>query len=583
MKSRSARIIIVLLTMMEAFAYAQDRTQARSMVVSRGGIVATSQVLASQAGAEVLARGGSAIDAAIAANAVLQVVEPMSNGMGGDLFAIYRDGKTGKLTGINASGWAPKGLTIGYLKDKGQKAMPQSGIHSVTVPGCVDGWAKLHTRYGRLKWAELFVPAIWYAEHGFPVTEIISEQWINSTKKLAADENARRVFLPNGAAPRLGGVFRNPELAHAFRLVAEAGPHAFYRGEIAKAILATSERLGGTMRAEDLAEFQAEWVAPISSEYRGWKVYELPPNGQGIATLEMLNILRRLPLWKPDADAFHMKIEAQKLAYADLLRYIADPRFAKVPVAGLLSDEYAAERASQIDMGRANCSVPPGTPPESVGDTVYLTAVDRDGNIASVIQSVYQSFGSGVAVEGMGFHLHNRGGLFTLDASHPNALAPRKRPFHTIIPGYMEKGNLHIGFGIMGGFNQAQAHAQFVSNIVDHEMNIQSALEAPRFTKLTFGGCDVNIEARVSEKIREVLKMRGHDLKLLGDFSNVVGGGQAVLHDSKSKVNYGASDPRKDGAAIPEAAPYFKKAPATPAAAPPPARPKRPAAQAKGK
>ncbi len=583
MYSRSARFIIVLLTMVEPFAHAQDRTQARSMVISRGGIVATSQVLASQAGAEILARGGNAIDAAIAANAVLQVVEPMSNGMGGDLFAIYRDAKTGKLTGINASGWAPKGLSIDFLRSKGMKTMPRSGIHTVTVPGCVDGWAMLHGRFGRLKWAELFEPAIYYAEHGFPVTEIISEQWINSTKKLAADENARRVYLPNGAAPRLGGIFRNPELARAFRLVAQNGRDAFYKGEIAQAILTTSGRLGGTMKAADLAEFQAEWVAPLSTGYRGWTVYELPPNGQGIAALEMLNILRRLPLWKPDADGYHMKIEAQKLAYADLARYIADPRFSKVPVAGLLSEDYAAARAKEIDFARANCTVAPGNPPEGAGDTVYFAAVDKDGNIVSMIQSLYQGFGSGIAVDGMGFHLQNRGALFTLDASHPNALAPRKRPFHTIIPAFMEKGNLHIGFGIMGGFNQAQAHAQFVSNIVDHEMNIQSALEAPRFTKLTFGGCDVNIEGRVPEKVREVLKMRGHDLKVLGDFSNVVGGGQAVLHDSVSKVNYGASDPRKDGAAMPEPAPYFRKTPLTPAAAPPPAQPKRPAAPAKGR
>jgi len=527
------------------------------MVITGRGIVATSQVLASQAGAEVLARGGSAMDAAIAANAVLQVVEPMSNGMGGDLFAIYRDAKTGKITGINASGWAPEALTIALLREKGEKAMPQTGIYSVTVPGCVDGWARLHARFGRLKWAELFRPAIYYAKNGFPVTEIIAGYWSDAAKKLAADENARAVFLPGGAAPRVGEVFRNPQLAHAFELVARGGRDAFYKGEIAKAILATSERLGGVIKASDLAEYQSEWVEPLFTEYRGWKVYELPPNGQGIATLEMLNIMRRLPIWKPDADGFHMKIEAQKLAYADLLRYIGDPRFSKLPVEGLLSDDYAAERARQIDMLHANCSVPPGKPPEGAGDTVYFTAVDRDGNIASVIQSLYLGFGSGIAVEGMGFHLQNRGALFTLEEGHPNALAPRKRPFHTIIPGLMEKGGLHIGFGIMGGFNQAQAHAQFVSNVVDHGMNIQAALEAPRFTKLTFGGCDVNIESRVPGNVREVLTMRGHQLKVLGDYSGTVGGGQAVMYDSATGVKYGASDPRKDGAAVPEPDPYF--------------------------
>ena len=422
------------------------------MTMTQGGIVATSQTLASQAGAQILARGGSAIDAAIAANAVLHVVEPMSNGLGGDLFVIYREAKTGKLTGINASGWSPKGLTIDYLKRKGLEKMPELGIDSVTVPGCVDGWAKLHARFGRLKWAELFAPAIYYAENGFPVTEIIAGYWSLAEKKLASNAHAKEVFLPGGKPPVAGQVFRNPALARTLRMVAAGGADAFYRGEIAKAILATSERLGGTLRAEDLSEFQAEWVTPISTDYRGWKVYELPPNGQGIATLEMLNLFERFTFAKPDhADTLHLKIEAQKLAYADLMRYIGDPKFSKVPVAGLLSKAYAAERAKHIDLARASCDVPPGTPPEGAGDTIYLSTVDREGNVASLIQSVYLSFGSGVAVDGMGFHLHNRGGLFVLDPEHPNALAPRKRPFHTIIPGYMEKDSLHVGFGIMGG------------------------------------------------------------------------------------------------------------------------------------
>lgn len=554
-----SRLIVALAVITQMLSFAQERSQARSMVINQGGIVATSHVLASQAGAEVLARGGSAIDAAIAANAVLQVVEPMSNGMGGDLFALYRDAKSGRLTGINASGWAPEKLSVAHVRGKGNQEMPATGIDTVTVPGCVDGWARLHARFGRLKWADLFEPAIWYSRHGFPVTEIVAEYWANATPKLSADENARGVFLPDGAAPRLGQVFRNPQLARAFELVARGGRDAFYKGEIARAILETSERLGGVMQASDLAAFESEWVDPLAVEYRGWKVYELPPNGQGIAALEMLNIMRRLPIWKPDVDAFHIKIEAQKLAYADLLRYIGDPRFSKMPVEGLLSDEYAAERASKIDMGRASCDVPPGTPPEGPGDTVYFAVVDRDGNIASVIQSLYEAFGSGIAVKGMGFHLQNRGALFTLEEGHPNALAPRKRPFHTIIPALMEKGGLHIGFGIMGGFNQAQAHAQFVSNVADHEMNIQAALEAPRFTKLTFGGCDVRIEARVPVNVREALKMRGHELEVLGDYSGEVGGGQAVMYDSATKVKYGASDPRKDGAAVPEAAPYFRQ------------------------
>jgi gamma-glutamyltranspeptidase/glutathione hydrolase len=546
---------------MEATMFAQDRSQARSMVISRQGIVATSQTLASEAGAQVLARGGSAMDAAIAANAVMGVVEPMSNGIGGDLFAIYWDARTGQLTGINASGWAPKGLTIEHLKEKGFEKMPELGIDSVTVPGVVDGWAKLHQRFGRLPWAELFRPAIYFASNGFPVTEWIHEYWRLGVKKLEADENARQVYLVKGDAPAVGEVFRNPQLAGALELIAKEGEDAFYRGAIAQAILATSRKAGGTMTAEDLADFSAEWVTPISTGYRGWRVYELPPNGQGIAALEMLNMMERFPLaqFGPQSPrALHVEIEAQKLAYQDLARYVGDPRFSKIPVAGLVSKDYARERAALIDMAKAHCEVAPGNPPPATGDTIYLTVVDKDGNIASLIQSLYNGFGSGVFVGGMGFHLQNRGALFVLDPAHPNALEPHKRPFHTIIPGFMEKGSLHIGFGIMGGLNQAQAHAQFVSNVVDHGMNLQAALEAPRFTKMTFGGCDVMMENRIPAPARRALRRKGHQIELLGPYSLEVGGGQAVMHDAAAGVNYGASSPRKDGAAVPEPAPYFK-------------------------
>ena len=547
--------------MLHTPARSQDRSQARSMVISDRGIVATSQTLASQAGAQVLARGGSAMDAAIAANAVLGVVEPESCGIGGDLFAIYQDAKTGKLTGINASGWAPTGLTIDFLKSKGITKMPQVGIQSVTVPGAVDGWAKLHQRYGKLPWKDLFAPAIYYAEHGYPVTEIISEAWKLGLKKLSNDSNASQVLLRSGETPKLGEVFRNPQLAAALRLIASDGEGAFYRGPIAKAILKTSDRLGGTMSAADLSEFQSEWVTPLETDYHGWKVFELPPNGQGIAALEMLNILSLFPLssWPSrGVSELHTQIEAQKLAYADLHRYVADMRFAKVPVAGMMSMDYARERAKLIDPDRARCDVQPGNP-EVHGDTIYLSVVDRDGNIVSLIQSIYDLFGSAVVVDEYGFPLQNRGGLFQLDPAHPNALAPRKRPFHTIIPAFMEKGSVHIGFGIMGGLNQAQAHAQFVSNIVDHGMNIQMALEAPRFTKKTWGGCDLMIENRIPKEVRDALTAKGHQLKVHGDFSDEVGGGQAVIHDSATGVNWGASDPRKDGAAVPEPHPYFAK------------------------
>lgn len=315
------------------------------------------------------------------------------------------------------------------------------------------------------------------------------------------------------------------------------------------------------MNAEDLAAFRAEWVTPVSTGYRGWRVFELPPNSQGLAALSMLNLMERFPLgsYEPlSADAFHLKIEAQKLAYADLNRYVGDPRSSRIPVERLIAKDYAAERARSIDPARAACEYEAGKvelPP--AGDTIYLSTVDRDGMVVSLIQSIYLSFGSGVVVDGYGFHLHNRAALFTLERGHPNELAPRKRPFHTIIPGYMEKGTQHVGFGIMGGLNQAQAHAQFVSNVADHGMNIQAALEAPRFTKLNFSGCDVKIERRLPEPVLDELLRRGHIVQLEPSFASAMGGGQVVIHDSGSKVNYGASSPRKDGAAIPEPDPYF--------------------------
>jgi len=554
--------IIGVLIMSRLPVSPQERSQARSMVISKYGIVATSQTLASRAGADVLERGGSAMDAAIAANAVLGVVEPMSCGMGGDLFALYWNAKTGHLTGLNSSGWAPKGLTVEFLKGKSFYAMPQDGIQSVTVPGCVEGWSQLHKKFGRLPWAEIFRPAVYYARNGFPVTEIIHEHFKDSYSTLNLDENGRRVFLRDGIAPAVGDIFKNPDLAKALQLVATGGADAYYRGPIAKAVLRVSDKLGGSMAAADLADFHAEWVEPISTDYRGWKIYELPPNSQGLAVLEMLNILENFPL--PDyhlsgVEALHWKIEAQKLAYADLQRYLGDPRFGPVPVPELISKNYAAERAKLIDGQKASCDARPGNPLKSAGDTIYLSVVDRDGNIASLIQSVYLSFGSGIVADPYGFHLQNRGGLFDFDPESPNVLAPRKRPFHTIIPAFMEKGYTHIGFGIMGGLNQAQAHVQFITNVIDGGMNIQGALEAPRFTKLDFGGCNLYMEKRVSQEVRDKLTDMGHVISVVSEYSGRVGGGQAVIHDSKTGVNYGASSPRKDGAAIPEPPPYFRE------------------------
>jgi gamma-glutamyltranspeptidase / glutathione hydrolase len=545
-------LLLVLSLTMELFG--QDRAYGRSVVMTDRGIVATSHYLASQAGAQILSRGGTAMDAAIAANAVLGVTEPMNNGIGGDLFLIYWDAKTGKLCGLNSSGWAPRGLSVEFLAKRGITSMPEDGIHSVTVPGAVEGWSQSHQRFGRLPWKDLFAAAIYYAEHGYVVPEIIHDYWVEEEAKLQKTSESRRVFLPGGKAPEIGVKFSNPDLAKALQLIAKQGRDAFYKGEIAKAIVSTSASFGGTMQLDDLADFSAEWVEPISIDYRGWKVYELPPNGQGMAALEMLNIMST---FQPDAGGpqgtveLHKKIEAMKLAYSDLYRYNADPRFAKVPVQGLLSKTYAAERAALINPNKANCNPGPGSPATS--DTVYLAAVDKDGNIASLIQSNYASFGSGVVASGMGFALQDRGALFVLDPGHPNALQPRKRPFHTIIPAFMEQGDVHIGFGIMGGPNQPLAHAQFVSNLVDYGMNIQAALEAPRFTVAdNTVSCDIPIESRVKPEVLQALHDKGHNLIVRKEYTVRMGRGQAVMHNSKSGMNSGASDPRADGVAEPE-------------------------------
>lgn len=550
------KALFVLALVATATTSAQDRSYGRSMVVTPYGIVATSYVQASQAGARILEQGGSAIDAGIAANAVLGVAEPMMNGIGGDLFAIYWEAKTGKLYGLNASGWAPQGLTIDHLEAKGIHAMPQSGIDSVTVPGAVDGWTKLHDKFGKLAWRELFQPAISYAEHGYAVPEVISAYWKGAASDLAPYPESRRVYLPDGKAPATGQMFRNPDLAHALTMIAEQGEAAFYKGDLAKAILKTSSELGGTMRAEDLSQYSAEWVEPISTQYRDWTVYELPPNGDGMAALEMLNIMEK---FKPSTDGplsapeLHTRIEAMKLAYADVKAYDGDPKFASIPVNQLISKPYASQRAALIDAGKANCEVAPGALPKS--DTTYLSVVDREGNILSLIQSNYEAFGSDITVKGMGFVLQDRGGLFSIDRRSPDALAGHKRPFHTIIPAFMQRGDQHIGFGIMGGMNQPLAHAQFVSNIVDYHMNIQAAMEEARFTVSSKLGCKILIESRVPSSSLEKLTAMGHVFDVREEYSTTMGRGQAVLHDSTTGVNYGASEPRADGAAIPETPP----------------------------
>ena len=534
---------------------AYGRNYGRSMVISRRGIAATSHPFASQAGAQVLARGGSAVDAAIAANAVLGVVEPMSCGIGGDLFVLYWEAKSGRLWGLNGSGPAPGALSPAFLTARGLATMPIGGIHSVTVPGAVDGWSKMHSRFGRLPWADLFSAAITHAGEGYPVTESITEHWNSplSVARLTATPEASRVFLAGGRAPHEGEVVCNPDLARAYGSIAREGRDAFYQGEVARAILRTSGSFGGTMTLDDLAAFSAEFVEPIHTDYRDWRVWELPPNGQGMAALMMLNIMETQPACAagPFATAeWHKRIEAMKLAYADLHCYNADPRLSRVPVAELLAKQYGRVRAALINPCAANGSVGHGEPLGS--DTVYLTVVDREGNIASWIQSIYQNFGSGITVEGMGFILQNRGGGFTLDASHPNVLAGGKRPFHTIIPGFMERDGLRMGFGIMGGPNQPLAHAQFVSNFVDYGMNLQQAMESPRFTKTTASGFDLSIESRLPGTTLQELSALGHEIAIRKPYTQEMGRGQAILHDSATGVNFAASDPRSDGGAIPE-------------------------------
>ena len=538
----------------------------RSVVTTRFGIVASSQPLAAAVGAKILERGGNAMDAAIATNAVVGVMEPTGNGIGGDMFAMVYEAKTGRLYGLNASGWAASGMTPQMLAQKGVTELPERGVWTVTVPGVVAGWDALRERFGTLPFRTLLTPAIWYADHGFPVAEVTAGLWGRSQAFLASHPNAAHTYLIDGRTPRPGQVFRNPDLASSLRRIAEHGRDGYYTGPTAQAIVNVVHDEGGTMTMADLAEFRAEWVEPISTTYRGWRVYEIPPNGQGIAALGMLNLMERFPLAQygfHSARALHVMIEAKKLAYADMLRYVGDPRFGPVPVAQMLDKERAARRAELIDAKRANCSVQPsvldGVSNAKGSETIYMTVIDREGNIVSLIQSNYSGFGSGLVPAGGGFMLQNRGALFTLQPGQPNTLAPRKRPLHTIIPAFMEKDGTHIGFGIMGGWNQAQAHAQFVANIADYGMSIQQALEAGRFTKGTFEGCDVEIEETVPAATRAALTAMGHQLAVRPRRTPNFGYGQAVMSDP-SGVHFGASDPRHDGEAIPETPPVFESA-----------------------
>jgi gamma-glutamyltranspeptidase/glutathione hydrolase len=534
--------------------------QGRSMVVSKFGIVSTPQFLASQAGAHILEEGGNAIDAAIAANAVMGVVQPYVNGIGGDLFMIYYEANTGKLYGLNASGWTPKALTIDYLKSKGITSINPIGVETVDVPGAVAGWDAMHKRFGTLPFSKLLAPAIYYAQNGFPLAERNARYWV--AKRLINQPGYQETYLIWPEAPKPGDLFRNPALANSLRQIAAHGRDAFYNGPMTEKMVKFLDAQGGVHTLEDFRDFQPEWVEPVSTTYRGWTVYELPPNGQGIAALSMLNIMEHFPLAQyghNSVDALHVMIEAKKLAYADMYKYVGDPRFTPIPVQQLISKDLAAKRAKLIDMKKAACQVVPSDIEAELAkhghSTIYLSTIDKDGNIVSLIQSNYAGYGTGLVAPGLGFSFQDRGAGFELTPGLPNSLAGHKRPLHTIIPAFMQKGDIHIGFGIMGGWNQPQAQAQFVSNIVDFGMNVQAALEQPRFTKPTFGGCDVEMEETIPADVRAGLAARGHKIKLLEPFSFTVGQGAAVVRDSRRKVNFAAGDPRSDGAAIPQEPP----------------------------
>jgi gamma-glutamyltranspeptidase/glutathione hydrolase len=531
--------------------------QGRSMVVSKFGIVSTPQFLASQAGAHILEQGGNAIDAAIAANAVMGVVQPYVNGIGGDLFMVYYEAKTGKLYGLNSSGWSPKALTIDYLKSKGVTKINPIGVETIDVPGAVAGWDAMRTRFGSLPFNQLLAPAIYYAQNGFPLAERNARYWI--TKSLLDQPGYKATYDIWPAAPKPGDLFRNPALANSLRQIAAHGRDAYYDGPMTETMVKFLDAQGGTHTVEDFRDFQPEWVEPVSTTYRGWTVYELPPNGQGIAALSMLNIMEHFPMAQyghNSVNALHVEIEAKKLAYADMHQYVGDPRFTAIPVEQLISKDLGAQRAKLIDMNKAACQVVPSDISAELNrhgkSTIYLSTIDKDGNIVSLIQSNYAGYGTGLVPPGLGFSFQNRGAGFQLTPGLPNSLAGHKRPLHTIIPAFMQKGDIHIGFGIMGGWNQAQAHAQFVANIVDYGMNVQAALEQPRFTKDTFEGCDLEMEETVPADVRAGLAQRGHQIRLLEPFSFFVGQGAAVVRDSSRQVNFAAGDPRSDGAAIPQ-------------------------------
>jgi gamma-glutamyltranspeptidase/glutathione hydrolase len=525
----------------------------RSVVMSTRGMVAASQPLAAQAGLRILLAGGNAADAAVATAAALNVVEPMSTGIGGDVFALVYDAAQRRVRALNGSGRAPRAIALDTFARRGLTEIPLTGMLPVTVPGAVDAWATLLAEHGTLPLGQVLAPAIAYAEHGFPVSELIARAWHMAVPKLQQHPDAARTYLIDGRrAPRPGEIFHQPNLARTLRMIAEGGRDAFYRGPIAEAIVHTSEQYGGLLTMEDLAGHRSTWETPIHATYRGYTVYECPPNGQGLTALLALNILSGFelaPLGPGSAEALHLQIEALRLAFADAARFIADPAMVAVPVDELLSEAYSARRRALIRHDRAADTVAAGHVPVSE-DTVYLTVVDEAGNAVSFINSLYYGFGSGVVVGDTGICLQNRGACFVLDPEHPNCLAPGKRPYHTIIPGMVLRGDrLWSSFGVMGGFMQPQGHVQVLVNMLDFGMNPQEALDAPRFELIApyVEPKAVALERGIDPQAAAALAALGHQIVPSGVFG--FGGGQIIVVDENG-VRHGGSDPRKDGCAV---------------------------------
>ena len=554
-----SRLLILLIFSFVTHAY--DRVTgapfaSRSEVIAQQGMAATSQPLATQVALDILKQGGSAVDAAIAANAMLGLVEPTGCGIGGDLFAIVWDAETKQLHGLNASGRSPAALKAEYFTEQGLTTIPSFGPLPVSVPGAVDGWFSLHEKFGRLPMTRILSPAIEYARKGYPVSEVVAYYWQMNVDRIGEYEGFADVFMPNGKAPTTGQIFKNPSLAATYEKIATGGRDAFYKGDIARVIGAYMKEQGGFLSYEDLAAHTSEWVEPVSTNYRGYDVWELPPNGQGIAALQILNILEQYDIEGMgfgSADYIHTFVEAKKLAFEDRAKYYADPAFNDIPVSALISKDYAQKRRALINPDKAAKRYDAGV---VEGDTIYLTVADKDGNMVSLIQSNYRGMGSGMTPPELGFILQNRGELFTLAPNHFNTYEPKKRPFHTIIPAMVTRNNKPwLSFGVMGGATQPQMHAQIVVNLIDFGMNLQEAGDAPRFIHvgsssptgaLMKDGGELSMETGFATEVRRTLYERGHQLS---DKLGIYGGYQAILYDADKQVYFGASESRKDGQA----------------------------------